>query len=164
MADLEKQGRRRRRRVEVTEEEADTLEAEDDVEEVRGITAAKGRATPGRRSYQEEEQGGNFITRTGRGLREYFRGVQGELEKVTWPTREETIRLARIVVIVMIIASIVLGIISGAFTLLFQAGLDQPVVFAVFFVAVALLVVGYQRFIRRRAGADAPSEFNSRLF
>jgi preprotein translocase subunit SecE len=171
MADIEKQGRRRRRRVEEEIEETDAVaedegdgEGEDEVEAVRGVTAAKGRATPGRRNTQEVEAVGSPITRPFSGLQEYFRGVQGELDKVTWPTREETIRLSRIVLIVTIITSILLGVISLGFTLLFQGGLSNPIIFLAFFVVVGIVVFGYRRYSRARASTEASANYNSRLF
>lgn len=167
MADIEKQGRRRRRRVEEEVESAEEAEAlEEDVEDVRGITAAKGRATPGRRNAATQEVAvvTNPILRPFVGLREYFRGVQSELEKVTWPTREETIRLSRIVLLVTVATSIVLGIISFAFTVLFQVGIDNPIIFVVFFAAVAAVVFAYNRYTNARAKVDSSANYNSRLF
>lgn len=168
MADIEKQGRRRRRRVEEEVENEAAEEAEDleeDVEEVRGITPGKGRATPGRRNAtQEVAVVTNPILRPFVGLREYFRGVQTELEKVTWPTREETLRLSRIVLVVTVATSIVLGFIALAFTLLFQVGLEQPIVFFVFFAVVAAAVFAYSRYSNARAKVDTSANYNSRLF
>jgi preprotein translocase subunit SecE len=92
----------------------------------KGITAGKGRPTPSRRQLeeQEDEVQGNFIQRTVANLREYFSGVRSELQKVTWPTRQDTRRLSIIVVVVLIIASIILGIISFLLTRIFEAGLS----------------------------------------
>jgi preprotein translocase subunit SecE len=42
-------------------------------------------------------------------IAQYFRETVGELRKVTWPTREETIRLSILVLIVLILASMFLG-------------------------------------------------------
>lgn len=43
------------------------------------------------------------------GIIRYFQETREELRKVTWPPREETIRLSTIVLIATIISSIVLG-------------------------------------------------------
>ncbi len=43
------------------------------------------------------------------GIIRYFQETQEELRKVTWPTREETLRLSTIVLIATIISSLVLG-------------------------------------------------------
>jgi preprotein translocase subunit SecE len=164
MADIEKQGRRRRRRVEEEVEEVEEA-LEEDVDDVRGVTAAKGRATPGRRNAtQEVAVVTNPILRPFVGLQEYFRGVQSELEKVTWPTREETIRLSRIVLSVTVAASLVLGLIAFGFTFLFQVGLQQPVIFFVFFAVVAVAIFGYSRYTNARAKVDSSANYNSRLF
>lgn len=110
-------------------EEFDELDDED-VED-RSITAGKGRATPSRRRQGEEEESGNFLTRTIRGLREYFEGVRSELEKVIWPTREEVRRLTIIVLVTLVISSLILGAISLFFTELFKIGLTAPIVLLV---------------------------------
>jgi preprotein translocase subunit SecE len=105
----------------------------------RGITAGKGRPTPSRRRQEEaEEDSGNLATRTVGGIREYFEGVRSELQKVAWPTREETRRLTLIVLATLVTAAIILGTISLSFTELFRIGLNQPLILLGFmFVAVA---------------------------
>ncbi len=114
--------------------------AEEEEESVEpGMTAPKGRATPGRRTTEPDE--GNAVTRTFGPVREYFDGVVEEVEKVTWPTREEAIRLSAIVLVTTVLSSIALGIIAFAYSLLFQFGLNQPMIFLAFLVLV--LVVGF---------------------
>ncbi|NDJ62596.1 MAG: preprotein translocase subunit SecE [Chloroflexi bacterium] len=165
--DEQKQGRRRRRRsvsevrnrsAEETAPEAEAAEAEADeafIEEIdddgRGLTEGKGRATPGRR-LQEETGRSNFLVRFVRGLGEYFEGVQSELGKVSWPTRQETIRLTRIVIVTLIITSLALGGISLAFTELFRIGLSTPIILIGFMtISVGLgLFINYRR--NRRGG------------
>lgn len=147
----EKSGRRRKRRqAEVNET------AEENLEE-RGLSDRKGRATPGRRSRRGGGGGGatadsgNFITRPIRGIREYLGGVRDELDKVVWPTREELIRLSRIVLIVTVIASLVLGAFSIGFTELFIIGFENEWVFALFF---ALVIGGGFLFYRMNKQQD----------
>lgn len=112
---------------------------EDSVAE-HAITEAKGRPTPGRRNQSAEvEQRGNFLTRPIFGFIDYLRDVRAELDKVTWPTREDTIRLTRIVLATTIAASILLGIISAIFTELFIIGLRTP---ALLFAVIVLMVGG----------------------
>lgn len=142
--------RRRRplgRKTEVVEE------VPQPVVEAKGITAPKGRATPSRRRQEEEEEDeGNIVTRTSGGLAEYLEGVQSELQKVAWPTREETTRLTIIVLATLIVSAIILGIISAAFTELFRIGLGQPgILFAVMAVAVAAGFFVYRRNSSRRS-------------
>lgn len=127
----------------------DTAEAEND----KGITAKKGHATPGRRVSQAET--GNAVTRSLGGITEYFSGVRSELEKVTWPDRDETRRLTILVIVVTIVSSLALGLISLGFTELFRFGLDAPVIFLVFFVIAA--VAGFVMY--RRSAADDVSPY-----
>lgn len=149
----EKSKRRRglRRQAEVEpvdngEEVDDELEEydEDDESSSRGLTEKKGRVTRGRRTQEVEvtETEGNFITRPIRGLVGYLEGVRAEIQKVVWPTREETRRLTTIVLSVTIIAALVLGAVSFVFNELFVLGLKSPVIFAVLFV-IALGVFFY---------------------
>jgi preprotein translocase SecE subunit len=131
----------------VAPEEAEELdESLEPADSQKGITAPKGRATPSRRAMDEaeDEPQGNFFTRTVRNLVEYFQGVRSEATKVTWPNRQETRRLGTVVVIVLILASIVLGIISGLFNDLFRIGLSNPIVLIIFMVGggIALFFIG----------------------
>jgi preprotein translocase subunit SecE len=120
----------------------------------KGQTASKGRATPSRRQIEEEQEDeGNLAERTVGGLREYLQGVRGELQKVTWPTVEETRRLTTVVLVVLVIAAIVLGLISAAFTELFRLGLDQPFILVAF---VFLCVIGAFIFARVRRNRPSP--------
>jgi preprotein translocase subunit SecE len=149
----DKQSRRRaKRQAETPVAEVESDFEDDDVVEARAVTAGKGRATPSRRVHEEEEKSGNFITRTVRGMREYFEGVGSELRKVAWPTREDTQRLTLIVIVVMIASAIALGLVSLGFTELFRLGLASPVIFAAFFVIVG--VVGFILY-RRAQRSDA---------
>ena len=45
----------------------------------------------------------------------WFKETAGELRKVTWPTREEALALTRIVLIVTIIMSAILGVLDFIF-------------------------------------------------
>jgi preprotein translocase SecE subunit len=155
----EKSKRRRRSRSveqtaneEVDNESLESDEDEGDDDTSRGLSNGKGRATPGRRNQLavEEEERGNAITRPLYNFADYFVGVRDELRKVNWPTREELRRLATIVLIVTITTAIVLGIISFIFTEMFIIGLDQPIIFVVFFAAVAAGVFAYNRFNKNR--------------
>lgn len=143
-AEIEKEGRRRRR----TEAEEAELDNEEEQSEGKGYTAKKGRATPGRRSAsaQEESETGNVVTRTGGTLLDYIQGVRDELQKVTWPTREETLRLSRIVLIVLVLSAVILGGIAFGFNILFAQGIENPLYFVVFFAVVGAVVF----FVRAR--------------
>ncbi len=146
--------RRRSRSIEQTANEEvdnDSLEGDED-DTSRGLSTGKGRATPGRRNQLavEEEERGNAITRPLYNFADYFVGVRDELRKVNWPTREELRRLAVIVLIVTITTAIILGIISFIFTEMFIVGLDQPIIFVVFFAAIAVAIFAYNRFNKSR--------------
>lgn len=161
MADAEKKSRRGRRRPQtetpVQDTDAEMIEADyDEVDDGRGLTAKKGRATTGRRSIQEETERRGIVGRT----REYLKGVRSELSKVTWPTRPDVVRLARIVLAATIAASIVLGFISAIFTELFVLGLQDPIWFLLFGVGVVVFYVGYTRWSRNR---QSSTTFTSRF-
>ena len=51
----------------------------------------------------------------------YFREVRAEVRKVTWPSREEVLRLSAIVIVVMILMSAFMAIIDFAFSRLMAA-------------------------------------------
>jgi preprotein translocase subunit SecE len=127
--------------------EAEEVEDAEDDEDARSLTAPKGRATPGRRQLQQvtEVARGNAVTRPLYRLAEYWRDVRSELNKVSWPTREETIQLTRIVLLTTIISAIILGVITLLFTELFRLGLDLPIIFIGLFVVVVALVVMFLR-------------------
>jgi preprotein translocase subunit SecE len=57
---------------------------------------------------------GNFITR-------FVSETVGELRKVSWPTRDEALRLTAIVLVVLIASSVFLGVIDMLLTELFRA-------------------------------------------
>jgi preprotein translocase subunit SecE len=142
---VEEKSSRRRRRKELAEAAAAAPVAEpvEEVEAHSPVTAGKGRVTPGRRTQEEEVKEGNFFTRAVNGLREYFSDVRSELEKVSWPTREDAIRLTRIVLIVLVIAAIVMGFINFVFERFVAFGIQNPIVFVVLLavcVGVALWV------------------------
>jgi len=48
-------------------------------------------------------------------IKRWFKETAGELRKVTWPTREEALALTRIVLIVTIIMSAILGVLDFIF-------------------------------------------------
>ena len=123
------------------------------VEEAAPVTergVAKGRPTPSMRRRHEEEDEGNILERTGGGLSEYIQGVRSELDKVAWPSRDETQRLTIIVLATLIASALILGIISAAFTELFRIGLNAPIIlFAVIAVAVVAGFVVFRMNSRR---------------
>lgn len=137
-------GRRRAAKV------VESTVIEETAEEKALVTAAKGRATPGRRAQDEHDpaQRGFF----GRMI-DYVAGVRSELDKVSWPTREQAVLLFRVVLVVTIAAAIVLGIVSFIFNELFAVGLANPIIFV-----ITGAIVGVATFmIMRRRNTIAPS-------
>jgi preprotein translocase SecE subunit len=57
---------------------------------------------------KEKESSGNLLEN----IRSYFSDVRTELNKVSWPSREDVGRLTRIVMATIVVASIVLGTLS----------------------------------------------------
>ncbi len=111
------------------------------------VTAKKDRPTPSRRKIEEEaEDEGNVVVRTGSGILDYLQGVRSELDKVTWPTREDARRLTIIVLIALVASALLLGMIALGFTELFRIGLESPlVIFGAMFIAVAAAVYWNRR-------------------
>lgn len=141
---IEKKSRRRKRKEEETEI----------VEEQKGVTEAKGKATPGRRSSSGGGSGGgkptskgsgNVLTRTFSGFNTYMSEVNNELQKVTWPTREETIRLTRIVLIATIASAVVLGLFSLFADRVVFFSLEQPILAVLILVGTLGTTVWYMR-------------------
>jgi len=109
--------------------------------------ARKDRAVPARREAQAGK--GNIITRFLRGVVGYFTSTRAEIQKVTWPTRAETLRLSGIVLGVTIVSSIALGVLDFLYGELFRIGLANPIVFGVAALVLAAVVIGFT-WIRRR--------------
>lgn len=53
-------------------------------------------------------------------IRKYFRDSVKELNNVTWPTRDQAIRITKIVFVFMVVSAIVLGVIDFLLTEGFQ--------------------------------------------
>ncbi|MBC8098379.1 MAG: preprotein translocase subunit SecE [Armatimonadetes bacterium] len=164
----EGRGRRRRPQTEpnptpdAAVDAADEMAGDDDAVEivnVRAYTAPKGRPTAGRRNQVQSE---NEPEETSRlpgfldGVVDYVEGSRNELQKVNWPTRTEALRLLYVVLAVTAATSIVLGLISFAFTTLFAAGVNNPLLFVLFFaVAGAATFFGIRYF--NRSSSDEPT-------
>lgn len=57
-------------------------------------------------------------------LRVYFGEVRSELRKTVWPTREETLNLTGVVLLVTLAMTVYLGLLDGVFSWLFRTLLD----------------------------------------
>lgn len=111
--------------------------------------AGKGRPTPARR---EQNGKGNFLTRIFRPIVNYFSTTRAELEKVTWPTRQEGIRLSGIVIAVTVVSSIALGVLDYLYGELFRLGFNAPLIFVVFGAVLVVIVGGGTLYFRQRSG------------
>ncbi|MEM9955279.1 MAG: preprotein translocase subunit SecE [Chloroflexota bacterium] len=68
----------------------------------------------------------------------YLREVRTELQKVSWPDRDEVISLTRIVLLVTAVTSLALGALSIFLTyFLDNIGFDFPLVLVVLFIVIA---------------------------
>lgn len=102
---------RRQRAAEIEDDEIEEFDESEEGED-SAVSTRKGRPTP-----SSSETKARGIGSTGlvnripvvRSVVAYFRGVVSEMQKVTWPTRDETRRLTTIVLIVMILFAIALG-------------------------------------------------------
>src|SRR4051794_4138281 len=81
--------------------------------------ARKERATPSQRPATPKSA--NIIVRFYQNAVEYFQETRSELSKVAWLSREDTIRLTYIVLIVTAISAAFLGLVSFLFGVLVQA-------------------------------------------
>ncbi len=116
-------------------------------DEARAV-AAKAKATPARRD-DDDEAKPKGIAGVWHGVREYLEGVQSELKKVIWPTREETTRLTRVVLVMLVISAMVLGLLIWIFTELFRVGLNNPLILIVVMAAAGVIGVLLARYNSR---------------
>lgn len=119
-------------------------------EQENAITEGKGRATPGRRSSRKAknktEDEGNSLTRPLYSIVDYFSNVRSELNKVAWPSREDTRRLTILCINVTIASALFLGALSLILTEFIQIGLANPWML----IGVIVLMVGGAVFAMRR--------------
>ncbi|MYL83300.1 preprotein translocase subunit SecE [Desulfovibrio aerotolerans] len=76
-------------------------------------TPSKPKASRGK---SKEEAGKDGISLTGRidQAKEFFDQAKGELKKVTWPTREETVKTGIAVLVFSVVMAIYLGVVDMA--------------------------------------------------
>jgi preprotein translocase subunit SecE len=133
--------RRRRRRAEETDE-------------ITQSTTRKDRPTPSTRQLKPRGAATGLVYRIPvvRGIVTYFKGVISELQKVTWPNREETTRLTSVVLGVTIAFAIVLGILDAFLAWWFQQAFSKSseVVFLVIAAVVVVVAGGAYTVLRDR--------------
>lgn len=123
------------------------MAAEQTVEEQESsLTEKKGRATPGRRqrskskgSSNKPEQEGNALTRPIYATIDYFQNVRGEMQKVSWPSREDTRRLTILCINVTIASAVMLGGLSVILTWFIELGLTPGNAWMLIAVIIAMI-------------------------
>ncbi len=118
----------------------------------QAITQKKGKATPGRRTRKvknvKSEPQGNTLTRPLYMTVDYFVNVRSELNKVSWPSREDTRRLTILCINVTIASAIFLGILAVIWSEFMRIGLNPGNAWMLLAVIVAM--VGGAFFMIRR--------------
>jgi preprotein translocase SecE subunit len=99
----------------------------------------KDRPTPSQRT--EAAKSTNIVVQTLQNVNQYRKEVADELRKVTWLSREETQRLATIVITVTTISSLFLGAVSYLFGYLTQLIATQGSTIAAGIAAIAVIVI-----------------------
>lgn len=118
------------------------------------VSPRKERQTPSQRSQKPRGTSNSLISRIPvvRSIAAYLSGVGSELQKVTWPSREETIRLTTIVLAVTIAFAIALGLLDLFLGQWFRQAFstDSEPIFLAIAAVVAVLVGGTYTFARHR--------------
>lgn len=86
----------------------DKTQAADGAEKPVKVKASSGKV--------REEAGKDGVSLTGRveQAKEFFEQAKGELRKVTWPTREETVKTGIAVLVFSVVMAIYLGVVDMA--------------------------------------------------
>ncbi len=143
--------RRKRKRGELVDKDAEA-----------GGSAKKDRPTPSRRGSKaaatKSSASRSFVQRIPivRSIYNYFVAAASEMTKVTWPTREETVRLTRLVIAVTIAFSIGLGIFDLFYGWWFRQALDHDSLFLGIGVIVLLVAGAITYFVFRQ---EQPTPF-----
>ncbi len=107
------------------------------------ITRKKGKATPGRRTRKVKntkvEPQGNALTRPLYMTVDYFSNVRSELNKVAWPSREDTRRLTILCINVTIASALFLGALAVVWSEFMRVGLNPGNAWMLLAVIVAMV-------------------------
>lgn len=63
----------------------------------------------------QQSKGPSFFVRLGKRIGKFFKDYRSELQKVVWPTKEDTAKKSTIVITSLVICALVLGGIDYAF-------------------------------------------------
>ncbi len=110
----------------------------------QALTQKKGKATPGRRTRKvkaaaKAEPQGNAVTRPLYMTIDYFSNVRSELNKVAWPTRQDTRRLTILCINVTIASAMFLGILAVIWSEFMRLGLNPGNAWMLLAVIVAMI-------------------------
>ena len=147
-------GRRSRRAKAIRSSNGETAADAQSVETSSAITEKKGKATPGRRTRKlktaKAEPQGNTITRPLYTTIDYFSNVRSELNKVAWPSREDTRRLTILCINVTIASALFLGALAVVWSEFMRIGLEPNMAWMLLAVIGAMLAGAFYM-IRRGA-------------
>jgi|GEM_PF-283323 len=128
----EREARRKRRAIRQSKRDSDSSKSTSKREDIHdgAVTAKKESITLNAKAAEEQRERANksSVPIIG-GAIDYMDGVRAEIEKVTWPTREEAVRLTRIVILVSIAFSIMLGLFDAIYGLWFELAVDDELAF-----------------------------------
>ncbi len=127
-------------------------------------TEKKNRATPSRRKSTKAAaaQPTGVLQRTiqripvVRGFYNYFVAVMAEMSKVTWPSREDTMRMTRMVLAVTGVFSAALGLLDVFYSWWFRQGLEEDTVFLGVAAVVTLVGAVFTWFVFIRQDEYSP--------
>ena len=146
-------GRRSRRAKAAPANNGETAaEAQTQTAAGSALTDKKGKATPGRRTRKVKttsaEPQGNAITRPLYRTIDYFSNVRSELNKVAWPSREDTRRLTILCINVTIASALFLGALAVVWSEFMRVGLEPNMAWMLLAV-IAIMLGGAFYMIRR---------------
>jgi len=106
----------------------------------------------GRKKSKAKNEDVSFLGR----IRIYIGEVRSELNKVSWPDRDNVVNLTKIVLAVTIASSIILGLIAVFFTVLIDFGVDPASkANALIFIAIFAVIIGAAVYYFRQDGQPA---------
>lgn len=82
---------------------------------------------------KDKNQEGNIFT----GIRTYIKEVRTEMNKVTWPDRDEVVQMTRLVLLVTILSSLFLGAVSLGLTV----GMEYAINNAAWLLIIVFIVI-----------------------
>ena len=134
-----------RRRSVSAKETKPTASSRRRTQEAEAVTSRKDRPTPSARQASKTQKASPTVfdrIPVVRSVVAYLRGVAAEMQKVTWPTREETRNLTLLVLGVTVAFAIGLGALDAFFSWWFRQAFHPDSETTFLLVAAAMFVVG----------------------